>query len=31
MKKELFEHEITILKDTFNPLLRRKAVNYLNI
>lgn len=25
MKKEMFEHEITILKDTFSRLLRRKA------
>ncbi len=25
MKKEIFEHEITILKDTFSRLLRRKA------
>ena len=25
MKKEMFEHEITILKETFSRLLRRKA------
>ena len=25
MRKELFDHEITILRDTFRRLLRRKA------
>ena len=25
MRKELFEHEITILRDTFRRLLRRRA------
>ena len=29
--KKMFEHEIAILKDTFNRLLRRKADKFLNI